>query len=90
MVDPNIPDINENVTRVKDLIGILNLLESETECIDNLFSKTKDDYQETVATLTIFTKTTGKSLTLINLTKVDVQENRYEINKLMSATKYFR
>ena len=40
-VDPNIPDIIENATRVKKIIGISNLLRSETEYIDNLFPKLK-------------------------------------------------
>ena len=62
VIDPNIPDIIENATRVEDILGILNLLRSETPNIDNLFTKTKDDCQETVATLIIFTKTTESKL----------------------------
>ena len=134
VVDPYIPDITENASRVKGVIGIMNLLRSETEYFDNLFNKTNDDYHKTVATLILFTKSTESILqgkrailpifyylntslglvvakmlrlftenwilwqhpknggctkkSLINLTKEEVQENRYEINKLIPATKY--
>ena len=59
VVDPNIPDIIENATRVKDFTGILDLLRSETEYIGNLFTKTKDDYQVTVVTCISLTKITN-------------------------------
>ena len=62
MVNANISYIIENDTRVKTFVGILNWLRFETEYIDNLFIKTKDDYQETVAALTTFTRTPGCKL----------------------------
>ena len=40
-VEPNILDINENSTRVKDFLGILNLLRSETEYIAICLPKLK-------------------------------------------------
>ena len=58
VVDPNMPDIINNATRVKYFIGILKLLRSEAEYTNSLFTKTEGDHQESLTMLVSFIKIT--------------------------------